>query len=89
MLNPNGYIVADGSAIYGAGDTKEAALIAAAEWMDEADDIIDYDYNKDRSSRPRVQQATTALIEMVREVGGAISWGEVDYIACTDEEESC
>ena len=83
----SGYIVANYSAIYSIGKTK---LDAISEFRAVSQDdcyIQDFDYDKSETSELRVQRATQDLLDQVDSEGGCISWGEHDYVACTDGEE--
>ncbi|WP_106476351.1 hypothetical protein [Phytohalomonas tamaricis] len=94
-MTPAGYIIACGSAIYGAGDTLEAAAADAVQWidgMDSANELLtEIERNKELergSDKAYAMQATQALIDHFRESGVVHSWGELEGIACSAEEAS-
>ena len=72
---------ADRTAIYGIGDSAEAAL---------ADAVAESDF---RTAHPDadpedvfpVLPATSTLVEMVKQAGGDVCWSVKNGIACTDD----
>lgn len=64
-----------GYAIFGYGNSAEAALKNAIEWSDSKD-----------TSGFVTYPATAALLAKVQEEGGCISFAIIDGIACTNEE---
>jgi len=85
-----GYITQDndGSAIYGAGLTEAEAWAETAEagpfFGGGAGDTITNQEAFD--TQFDIWPATQALIDLVKERGGSISWYHLDGVACTDEE---
>ena len=82
-----GYIVyQSGRAIFGMGATLEAATIDARQWADGHN----CDAARGGSGEIRDQfywlPASAALLAQV-EAGGVDSWGVVDGVACTTQEE--
>lgn len=87
-----GFVIQDkeGYAIYGTGATEDAA------WADVvADTRVFFDKNGDhisadeaRVSRYVSYPATAALIDCVRENGGAIAWAVVDGVAHAINEDN-
>ena len=63
----------DQTAIYGTGDTAEAAIADALNGCDQLTDLVAY-------------PATPALIALVEDRGGCISWDMLGDTACTVEE---
>ena len=88
-----GYIAQDneGYAIAGIGETEAAAKADALPWVGPWEDR---DGNTVGADHPEfgfdanfaIYPATQALLDMVREDGGAISWDVVDGVACTRAE---
>lgn len=91
QLKSDGYIVQDyeGYAIYGIGSTEDEA------WADTVDNVGTFfdDYGNTitaqeaRDTQFTIYPATAALLDQVDAEGGAITWGNVDGIACTGKEE--
>jgi hypothetical protein len=87
------YIAHDGNLIWGIGDTAEAALAAAQKMIGVRGDVDDVwpepqaSINKTLDSLEAVA-ATSALVRDVDARGGDISWGYLDGVACTRDEES-
>lgn len=93
-ITPAGYIVACGSAIYGAGKTLEEAAADAVQWiegMERAEELLaelelHREEERGKDGNAYAMQATQALIDHFRESGAVHSWGEVNGIACSPEE---
>lgn len=85
-IEATGWIIYTHEAIFGTGETAEAAWADAEQWMD--DPVEDKDADElDSSDGPWARPATAALLAEVAKRGGAISWGNVDGVACTKAEE--
>lgn len=86
-----GYIIQDkqGNAIFGIGETVDEAW---AQVVSGAGPFFDAYGNEKDDEAAFVEDfeahgATAALMQQVREEGGAIAWGMVRGVACTDDEE--
>jgi hypothetical protein len=95
MMNINsvGYIVFDQSeyAIHGYGPTVEEAwqMVVAEARGDFGTNIWGEPLTADEAfAIYRVLPASEALINQVKAVGGAIAWGKLGGVACTDAEEA-
>ena len=93
-LTATGYIVTDigGIAINGIGATEAEARADALQWVGPFEDrdgntVSPDDEQFGLGASNKIFPATAALIEKVKAEGGAIRWGCVDGICCTDEEE--
>ena len=90
-LEAAGYMIQDiqGNAIYGVGVTVDEAwamvVKGAGPFFNRVGDEISND--EAYETQFKTYGATKALIDRVMERGGAISWGKVGGVACTDEEE--
>lgn len=89
MIESVGYVIQDkqGNAIHGFGDTASDAWEMVCEigsfvdaYGDEMDESTAYE------TQFKTYGATAALINQVKEEGGAISWCIVRGVACTKEE---
>lgn len=89
MIKSVGYIIQDkqGTAIYGFADTVSDAWKMVCEigpffdaYGNEVDESVVYE------TQFKTYGATAALINQVKEEGGAISWRIVRGVACTKEE---
>lgn len=85
-----GYIIQDkqGNAIFGIGETVDEAW---AQVVREAGPFFDAYGNEKDDERAFTEDfkaygATAALIEKVKDWGGAITWDVVDGVACLPEE---
>lgn len=90
-LQSAGYVVSDinGEVIYGMGETVDEAMV---EVRDVCLPIIGFDGEEIPEEEAlekhfKVWPATAALMDAVRDSGGAIAWGHVGRVACTVEEE--
>lgn len=74
-LTAAGFICSTPDAIFGVGETAEAAEANAREWAQDGD-LTGF----------KTMPSTAALIAKVEVEGGAISWDDSGSIACTREE---
>lgn len=94
QITAAGFIVQDrdGYAINGIGATEEAARADALHnlgpWEDRDGNTVGPDHPEfGFDAKNVVLPATKALLDTVKDYGGAIAWGVVDGIACTPDEE--
>lgn len=86
-----GYMIQDiqGNAIYGVGETVDEAwamvVDGAAPFFNRVGDVISND--EAYETQFKTYGATKSLIDRVMERGGAIAWGKIGGVACTEEEE--
>lgn len=86
MTEIAGYIVYTPDAIFGVGETEEAAWADAEQFLDHSGEDEEGDDPLDDGS-PWCAPATAALIAEVQAKGGRISWGRMNGVHCTNEEE--
>ena len=86
-LNPAGYVVEDGLAIYGTGQTQSGAVADARSWLDSkrAHEPIKRGVSKIEGVLC-VAPATAALIAQVESHGGDVAWGIWDGVLGTEDE---
>ena len=86
-----GYMIQDiqGNAIFGVGATVDEAWAMVVDSAGPFLNIIGDEISNDEVYETQFQTygATKALIDRVMERGGAIAWGKVRGVACTEEEE--
>jgi hypothetical protein len=89
-ITATGYMIQDkqGNAIFGIGETVDEAW---AHVVDEAGPFFDINGDEKLADVAfaedfRVYGATVALMQKVRDHGGAITWDVVGGVACTVEE---
>ena len=77
-INASGWMVQDrdGYAIFGVGDTEEAAWAQVADGVGDEMNAADF----------MAFEASSALIQQVNECGGQIAWAVIDGVACTISE---
>lgn len=84
-IKASGYIVYNDSAIWSVGVSPHDAWVNTIKFLNEQpDEETIQKYIDDGFS---VEEATQELIDTVNELGGAISWDEVDGIHCTKEQK--
>lgn len=69
------YAIADDTAIYAIGQSEDAVTAAAREALGPEANI------------PAPQECSISLYYLVQEEGGAVAWGEIDGVLCTEAEE--
>jgi hypothetical protein len=86
-ITATGYIVYTQEAIFGTGETKEAAWADAEQYLDRsAEDEDEDEGGSDDADGPWVQPASAALLAEVADRGGAIAWCTWHGVACTRDE---
>ena len=93
MLTNTGFIVTDGNAIWGAGDTIISAIEDARDWIDisHTPELVE---NESRQKEHRmhgelfVAPATAKLVDVVLTDGTPDSWGCINGTHCTNAQES-
>ncbi|EFH8163174.1 hypothetical protein L6019_RS23450 [Escherichia coli] len=93
-LQSAGYVVIHECTIWGGGKTEAEAAADARKWVSEGS-VVPTEETKYHALRQAKEHselymipATAALLNYYSEYGALDSWGHVDGIACTDEEES-
>ena len=90
-----GYVVVDNEAIWGLGETADAAWADMVDGMSRAGvSVVDEFETDDRGDYPdqtlasnfKIVPATAALLALVEAHGGAIAWRQCDGVACTKAE---
>lgn len=82
-LEATGWVAYTSDAIYGVGDTRDAAMEDGRQWL--ADELgTDPEVNQDLSAGP----ATAALMRQLQEPYGERSMHIVDGVCCTSDEAS-
>jgi hypothetical protein len=82
-------IVQNGYAIFGTGDTLEAAYRDAQKWVDDLCPLDELTNDPDKDGDMFWATITPALAEEVDERGGDIAWGKLsDGTLCTIAEQT-
>ena len=82
-------IVQNGHAVFGIGDTLEAAYRDAHEWTDDLPDLTDIPGTSNTDGELFWALITPALATQVQARGGDVAWGELsDGTLCTLSEET-
>ncbi len=81
-------VILDGYAIYGIGDTEEAAIADASKWVGDPEDLIDLPSKAPFVGDMFIAPCTEALVAEVKRIGGAFAYGELpDGTICLESEE--
>jgi hypothetical protein len=93
-LAPAGYIVANNEAIWGTGDTADAAwadMLANLEpgtvFVAEDEEVPEDGRNWTCAIDYRIAPATAGLLAKAEDAGGAIAWDYVHGVACLPDED--
>ena len=99
MTKPAGYVIINETAIWGVGETEAKAWENSIEWIEPVDDAGPLQLALDCNGLAigiensnilgfTAEQASTALVAYVTEMGTPNSWGILHGIQCTNAEDA-